>query len=59
MIVVTISPGPFVTHSWIEYANAFIDMGFPGEQEGNGLVDILLGEVNPSGKMPHSMPYLH
>ena len=34
MIVVTISPGPFVTHSWIEYANAFIDMGFPGEQEG-------------------------
>ena len=56
MIVVTISPGPFVTHSWIEYANAFIDMGFPGEQEGNGLVDILLGEVNPSGKMPHSMP---
>ena len=28
----------------------------PGEQEGNALVDVLFGDVNPSGKMPHTMP---
>jgi beta-glucosidase len=55
VIVVTISPGPFLM-SWLDKVSAVIDMGFPGEQEGNALVDVLFGDVNPSGKMPHSMP---
>ena len=54
-VVVTITPGPFLT-DFRDDAAAIVDMGFPGEQEGNGLVDILFGDVNPGGKMPHTLP---
>eukprot|EP00040_Diaphanoeca_grandis_P016729 m.86681 g.86681 ORF g.86681 m.86681 type:complete len:826 (-) comp25989_c0_seq1:109-2586(-) len=54
-IVVTISPGPFLT-PWRTQVAAILDMGFPGEQEGNAFVDVLFGDVNPGGKMPHTMP---
>jgi len=56
IVVVTISPGPYLTNKWSSHADAIIDMGFPGEQEGNALVDILLGRINPAGKLPHTMP---
>lgn len=54
-IVITVSPGPFLT-PWRNNVAAFLDMGFPGEQEGNAAVDVLFGTVNPRGKMPHTMP---
>ena len=54
-IVVTISPGPFLT-PWREDVAVILDMGFPGEQEGNALVDVLFGDINPAARMPHSMP---
>ena len=56
IIVVTISPGPFLT-DFAPYAHAIVDMGFPGEQEGLGLVDVLMGRYNPSGKLPHTLPH--
>lgn len=31
-------------------------MGLPGEQEGNGAIDVLFGVVAPSGKLPHTLP---
>ena len=55
VVVVTITPGPFLTQFSADAA-AIVDMGFPGEQEGNGLVDVLFGDVNPAGKMPHTLP---
>jgi hypothetical protein len=54
-VVLTISPGPFLT-PWRESIAALVDFGFPGEQEGNAAVDVLFGAVNPSGKLPHTMP---
>ena len=54
-IVLTISPGPFLT-DWVSHAAALVDMGLPGEQESNGAIDVLFGVVNPSGKLPHTMP---
>ena len=56
VIVATITPGPFLTDEWAQAAKAIIDMGLPGEQEGNGLVDVLFGAVNPSGRLPHTLP---
>ena len=55
-IVVTISPGPYLTAPWLGAAAALLDMGLPGEQEGSALVDVLTGAVNPAGRMPHTMP---
>ncbi len=56
IVVVAVNPGPFLTDSWADAADAIVDMGLPGEQEGNGLVDVLFGRVNPSGKLPHTLP---
>jgi beta-glucosidase len=55
-IVVTISPGPYLTAPWLGAAAALLDMGLPGEQEGSALVDVLTGAVNPAGRMPHTLP---
>jgi beta-glucosidase len=54
-VVVAISPGPFLT-PWRDDVAAILDMGFPGEQEGHALADVLFGDVNPAARMPHSMP---
>jgi hypothetical protein len=54
-IVVAISPGPFLT-PWRASVAAIVDFGFPGEQAGGAVVDVLFGDVNPAGKSPHTMP---
>lgn len=54
-----------VTHSaginimpWASNPNvtAIIAAHLPGEQTGNSIVDILWGDVNPSGKLPYTIP---
>jgi len=54
-IVITVSPGPFLT-PWRDEVAAILDLGFPGEQEGPATADVLFGDVNPRGKMPHTLP---
>ncbi|KAJ7183523.1 glycoside hydrolase family 3 protein [Mycena filopes] len=55
-IVVVHSVGP-VHMPWTTHPNisAIIYAGVPGEQTGPGLVDVLLGTVNPSGRLPFSI----
>ncbi|KAJ7028340.1 glycoside hydrolase family 3 protein [Mycena alexandri] len=55
-IVVVHSVGP-VHMPWTTHPNitAIIYAGAPGEQTGPGLVDVLLGTVNPSGRIPFSI----
>jgi len=49
--------GPVPMRSWYDHPNitAIIFAGAPGEQTGPGLVDVLWGSVNPSGRLPFSM----
>jgi len=43
--------------SWINHPNvtAVIMAHLPGQESGNALVDILFGDVNPSGKLPYTI----
>lgn len=55
-IVVTHSSGinllPWADH---ENVTAILAAHFPGEESGNSLVDILYGDVNPSGHLPYTI----
>ena len=55
-IVVMIAGAPFDINSITEKSSALVWSWFNGSEGGNALADILLGNVNPSGKLPWTMP---
>jgi len=55
-IVVIIAGAPFDINSIKEKSNALVWGWFNGSEGGNALADVLLGNVNPSGKLPWTMP---
>ncbi|KAF7371297.1 Beta-glucosidase [Mycena sanguinolenta] len=56
-IVVVNSVGPINMEAWITNANitAVVWSGVPGQEAGNGLVDVLYGAYNPSGRLPYTI----
>ncbi|PWY79113.1 beta-glucosidase J [Aspergillus heteromorphus CBS 117.55] len=54
--VVVIQSGTPVSMPWIGKAKALLHAWFGGNECGNGLADILYGDVNPSAKLPLSFP---
>ena len=56
MVVVLIAGKPFAM-PWVkENADAFLVQWYAGEEQGNSAADILLGNVNPSGRLNVSFP---
>ncbi|OKL64262.1 putative beta-glucosidase I [Talaromyces atroroseus] len=53
---VIIQSGTPVTMPWIEKVNVLAQAWFGGNELGNGLADVLYGDVNPSGKLSLSFP---
>jgi beta-glucosidase len=53
---VVINTGSPVEMSWIDNADAVIQTWFAGQEFGNALVDIVTGEINPSGRLPTTFP---
>ena len=51
IIVIINSPGP-VNLPWKDKVKGIIFSGYPGSESGNGIADILFGDVNPSGHLP-------
>ena len=55
LIVVNISGSP-VAMPWSERADAIVQAWYGGSESGHALADVLTGAVNPSGKLPFTMP---
>jgi beta-glucosidase len=54
--VVVNNSGSPVAMPWLDDVPAAIQSWFPGQEFGHALVDLLLGSVNPSGKLPITFP---
>jgi len=55
LIVVNISGSP-VAMPWAGKVNAIVQAWYGGSESGHALADVLTGKVNPSGKLPFTMP---
>ena len=55
IIVVNISGSP-VSMPWEKEVRAIVQSWYLGSEAGNSLADVLTGKVNPSGKLPFTIP---
>ena len=56
LVVVNIS-GSAVAMPWADSADAIVQGWYGGTETGNALADVLTGKVNPSGRLPFSVPF--
>ncbi|KOS42623.1 hypothetical protein ACN38_g6479 [Penicillium nordicum] len=54
--VVVIQSGTPVTMPWADKTKALVQAWFGGNECGNGIADVLYGDVNPSAKLPITFP---
>lgn len=56
-IVVVHSVGPIIIEKWSQShrVQGILWAHLPGQESGNALVDVLYGDVNPSGKLPYTI----
>lgn len=55
-IVVLTTGGAIQTSDWDATVPAVLQAWYGGQEQGNAIADILFGDVNPSGKLPLTMP---
>ncbi len=53
--VVLVSGSP-VEMPWVDRVRAIVQMWYAGMEGGHAIADVLLGDVNPSGKLPMTFP---
>ncbi|MGZ9164966.1 MAG: glycoside hydrolase family 3 C-terminal domain-containing protein [Anaerolineales bacterium] len=54
--VVVLNVGSAVEMPWIDKVPAVIQLWYDSQEQGNALSDVLFGDVNPSGKLPTTIP---
>jgi beta-glucosidase len=55
-VIVLMGGGPIDMSQWVDRAPGIVQAWYPGMEGGNALAKILLGQVNPSGKLPMTFP---
>lgn len=55
--MLTKSKGIVLVDAWVDHPNvtAILFAGMPGQESGRALVDVLYGDVNPSGRLPYTV----
>jgi len=54
--VVVVKSGSAILMPWLNSVAAVLEAWYPGEEDGHAVADVLMGKVNPSGKLPLSFP---
>ncbi|MGA7161140.1 MAG: glycoside hydrolase family 3 C-terminal domain-containing protein, partial [Bacteroidota bacterium] len=55
-VVVLEAGAQIVMEQWIDNVNALVEAWYPGQEGAQAIVEVLSGTVNPSGKLPVTMP---
>ncbi|TVY47717.1 putative beta-glucosidase K [Lachnellula occidentalis] len=55
-VIVTQSGTPITLMPWARNASTMVHTWYNGNETGNGLADVIFGDVNPSAKLPLSLP---
>jgi beta-glucosidase len=54
--IVVINAGSPITMPWLDDVPAVMQVWFPGEEFGNSVADVLLGDAEPGGRLPVTIP---
>ncbi len=55
-VVVLNSGAPLLMDEWLDEVPALLQLWYPGQEGGNAIADVLLGDYNPNGKLPVTFP---
>jgi beta-glucosidase len=55
-VVVLMAGSAVITEAWREQVRALLVLWYPGMEGGHALADVLLGRVNPGGRLPCGFP---
>jgi beta-glucosidase len=56
LVVALMNGSAVTTNAWRDDANAIVEFWLTGEAQGDTVADVLLGDVNPSGKLAETVP---
>ena len=56
VIVILVGGSAITMRRWIDKVDAVVMAWYPGAEGGNAIADVLLGDVNPAGRLPITFP---